>query len=194
MDISKDIIQHILLDYMKYDDQVLLIKYYEELHTVYITDLYNCDKNILKQLTDAEISNYKYKFVKKLNASHSNKLTDINNLQKLEVLDASEISGIYDQTTQLIKLTTSISETNSCGINDNGIKHLKYLKYLNASNNPKIKNINHLVNLEILYATELCGIDDHGIKQLRVKHANGSIYKKLNYINALYNDKITKIL
>jgi hypothetical protein len=169
-----------------------LIKYYEKIHTLYVTDLYNCDTDILKQLTDIEISKDKYKFVKQINASYSNKLTNINNLQKLEILDAFESSCIYDQTTHLIKL--KISTTEMCKINDNGIKNLKNLKYLNASNNPNITNINHLVNLETLYATESCGIGDTGITQLFIPCKDGSVYTKIKYIKSQYNNKITKSL
>jgi hypothetical protein len=48
---------------------------------------------------------------------------------------------------------------------------LKYpfIKYLDASYNHKINNINHLINLEILYASgNTCGIDNDGIKNINL--------------------------
>ena len=49
-----------------------------------------------------------------------------------------------------------------CGINDKGISKLN-LTELNASDNNKITNVNHMTNLKILYARRNCGIDNEGI-------------------------------
>ena len=58
------------------------------------------------------------------------------------------------------------------------------LKSLNASNNWKITNVNHLVKLEILDAEFYCGINDAGI----VHCIN------LKSLKATDNTKITKKL
>ena len=56
----------------------------------------------------------------------------------------------------------------SCGIDQKGIENLTKIKSLNASNNPKINNVNHLANtIEELDCKFLCGIDDYGIKDLK---------------------------
>jgi len=71
-----------------------------------------------------------------------------------------------------------------CGINDSGIIQCIKLKSLNASNNRKITNVNHLAKLEILSARCDCGINDAGM-------VNCINLKKLEY----YEDpKITKKL
>src|ERR1700758_3818409 len=54
-------------------------------------------------------------------------------------------------------------------LNDRILKKFKHLKYLSARNNPKITNVNHLKNLEILIANgEACGIGNKGIKELNL--------------------------
>ena len=53
------------------------------------------------------------------------------------------------------------------GIDDNGIKHLNLIE-LNAYNNRKITDVNHLTKLQTLDASYRCGIDDKGIKDLNL--------------------------
>ena len=55
------------------------------------------------------------------------------------------------------------------------------MKYLDAYGNPKITNVNHLINLKILNANGNCGINDNGIKNLI----------SLEHLYANYNPKIT---
>lgn len=43
---------------------------------------------------------------------------------------------------------------------------MKNLIELNASDSDKIKNVNHMTNLKILYANNNCGIIDDGISDL----------------------------
>ena len=59
-----------------------------------------------------------------------------------------------------------------------------FIRYLWASYNPKITDVNHLTNLQKLWAFGNCGIDDTGIKDL----------KNLIILNAYGNPKITKKL
>ena len=72
-------------------------------------------------------------------------------------------------------------------ITDAGIKHLD-LCVLNARNNFNIKNISHLVNLEILYATHFSGIDDNSLTQLKnLKKLSVSNNPKITNLNHLSN-------
>jgi hypothetical protein len=57
------------------------------------------------------------------------------------------------------------------------------LKELDASGNPNIKNINHLVNLEVLTANNWSGINNNGIRDLKL----------LRKIKAYNNPNITEL-
>lgn len=68
-------------------------------------------------------------------------MTDINHLVHLEKLNIA-----------------------SGAINNNGIRNLGKLRYLNVSGNPNITNVNNFAKLETLIADNNCGIDKEGIR------------------------------
>ena len=134
-----------------------------------IADLYNINDNIRSLLNDKILKQTKYKHVTKLYASCNKKIKDVKfqfwNLvsqmaSTLKNLNAGGYCGI-DQNgikyLHLIKLygnekIKDVSQMAStlkilyagvnCGIDQNGIKDL-HLTKLNASNNEKIKDVNH---------------------------------------------------
>jgi len=56
------------------------------------------------------------------------------------------------------------------------------LEYLHASDNPKITNVNYIINLKTLYACRNdCGINDNGIKKLI----------NLEFLDTSYNSNMT---
>ena len=76
-----------------------------------------------------------------MNASNNPKVTTVNHLVKLEILDVSW----------------------NCGINNAGIVNCINLESLSAIDNPKITNVNHLVKLEKIVANGICKINEAGI-------------------------------
>ena len=100
-----------------------------------MTDMYSIKKKYLTRLNDKILSNYKY--VQKLNACNNPKITNVNHMTNLKVLNASV----------------------NCGIDDKGIKEVD-LEILCAYSNSKITNVNHMSNLKELDASVNCGIDD----------------------------------
>jgi hypothetical protein len=69
-----------------------------------------------------------------------------------------------------------------CGINDEGIKNLN-LEKLNARNNSKITNINHMTKLKELDAGRNCGTDDGEIKNLNLEKLYAQLNSKIRNIN-----------
>ena len=86
-----------------------------------------------------------------------------------------------------------------CQIEDHDLVGLNLVE-LNANNNKKIKKINHMTNLRILYASWKCGIDDDslistfgGLNLVKLNAWNNPKIKKINHmtnlriLNASYN-------
>ena len=72
-----------------------------------------------------------------------------------------------------------------------GIKDLQLIEKLNANNNEKIKNVNHLTKLKILYCNGICGIDQEGIKDLQlIENLYATNNKKIKNVNHLTKLKI----
>lgn len=78
-------------------------------------------------------------------------------------------------------------------LDDNILKNYKYIAKLNASYNVKIKNINHLTNLRILYARSdpydcvHCGINDNSLINLNLIELDASYNLNIKNINHLTN-------
>ena len=106
-----------------------------------ITNLFDNVPNKYK-LTDKILKSYLR--VIKLNASHNNKITNVNHLINLRIL---HVRG-------------------NCGIGDDGLNRLTNLTELDAGNNNEITNVNHLINLRILYSRANCGIGNDGLSRL----------------------------
>ena len=84
-----------------------------------------------------------------------------------------------------IRNNIQIKYVNNSKITDSILRQFKYKKIvrLNAFNNPKIKKIGHMKNLQELDAGENCGVSDDSIQELNLK-----------ILNAHDNPKITKII
>src|SRR5439155_15131162 len=54
-------------------------------------------------------------------------------------------------------------------LNDEILKNYLHVKYLNANDNSRIKEIGHMKNLEILNCKANCGIANEDIKDLNLK-------------------------
>jgi len=76
-------------------------------------------------------------------------------------------------------------------LNQNGISKLKNITKLNIGNNPKISNVNHLINLINLNADGFiwkCGLDQNGISELKnITELNVSGNSKISNVNHLIN-------
>lgn len=71
-----------------------------------------------------------------------------------------------------------------CPIQDSDILNFTKIKKLNASANPKITNINHMIHIiECNISSFICGVSDSGICDL----------KYIKILNACYNPKIINI-
>ena len=64
------------------------------------------------------------------------------------------------------------------------------VKYFNALGNPKMTNINHMTNLQILDASYNCGLDDNGIKDLNLIELDVSDNPKITNVNHMTNLQI----
>ena len=71
------------------------------------------------------------------------------------------------------------------------LRDLQLIEKLNANNNKKIKNVNHLSKLKILDCSYNCGIDQEGIKDLQlIEELNANDNKKIKNVNHLTKLKI----
>ena len=81
------------------------------------------------------------------------------------------ITNLFDNVPKKYKLTDII------------LKSYPFIIKLNAGNNKKITNVNHLINLQILNAEGGCGIDNRGLRSLT----------NLTELDASCNIKITDV-
>jgi flagellin-specific chaperone FliS len=173
-----------------------------------IHDFYNIEKKYLKLLNDEILLNYPY--IKYLNASGNRNITNVNHMGKslIELNASGTFCGINNKgikNLNLLKLYAyynpkiynvnhmeniiELDASYNCGISDEGIKNLKNLQKLCATDNFKIKNINHMTQSLIeLDASYDCGISDEGITKLNLQilysHCNEKI-KNVNHMNKL---------
>ena len=151
----------------------------KELNRLQITDLYNIKPYIQETLNDNILKNFK--FVKMLDASRNQKITD-NGIQHmhLHTLHASYNSSITDNGIRQMNLHTLDASGNS-KITDDGIKHM-HLHTLNASHNPSITDngIRHM-NLHTLYASHNPSITDEGIKHMSLHTLNAYCNSSITY-------------
>ena len=105
-----------LLDVKSQINMVSLSHFFK--NKIFITDLYNHDKNILKKLTTKILKQKIFKNVVIINAYNNVLITDISFMKKIKILNAE----------------------GRCGIDQNCINNLNLIE-LNASCNEKIKNV-----------------------------------------------------
>jgi hypothetical protein len=73
-------------------------------------------------------------------------------------------------------------------LNDKILFNYPFIKYLDASYNLKITNVNYMHKLIELDASgHYCGIDDLGIKNINLKKLKAYYNKKITNINHMYN-------
>jgi len=82
-----------------------------------------------------------------------------------------------------IKDFWNISDKIQIKLSDEILKKYNDIEFLDAEINPKITNVNHIINLKKLDTFYECGINDNGIKNLI----------NLEYLNANNNSKITNV-
>ena len=97
-----------------------------------------------------------------------------------------EYCDINDQlnimlTCKLLNKKLKIKKLNHSNVSDKILKQEKFidLEELDASDNKKITNVNHLIKLKILGCSRDCGINQKGIKDLKlIEKLNSSLIKK----------------
>ena len=164
--LSIDLIKYCIFDKLDFVTQIRFRQICKWLNRINIHNMYfHIDNKYLCKLSDKILVNYNK--LRYLNAKYNEKITNVNHMTNLQILDASW----------------------ECGIDDNGIKNLNLIK-LNASDNPKITDVNHMTNLQILYAYWYCGIDDNGIKNINLIKLYASYNSKITNINHMTNLQI----
>jgi len=131
-----------------------------------ITDLYTIESKYLEKLTNDILKNYPH--VIKLNLRFNHCVTDINHLNKLEILDAT--GGFFDADLEYYRGDADdMHFNNSCGVcilNDKGIEKLTNLKELDVSSNQYITTLNHCKKLKVLTARSYSRLTNDGISKL----------------------------
>ena len=139
-----NILLTIVIEYLHFYDKHTLQKINKYTNCIQITDLYNIKNIFLEKLDDNILKQYKSAI--KLNVTDNQKITNINHMRKIKILNAS----------------------GDCGINNESIKLINP-EILIAHGNTKITNINHMTNLRELYARNTCGIDNNCIKNINLE-------------------------
>jgi hypothetical protein len=117
-------IYHIIFEYSDFLTKIKIRQIDKYLYTnLYITDMYNIEEKYLKLLSN-DILNC-HPFLIKLNASFSDKITDINNLKKLKVLNANVECYCDSGSFICIQENNIYDECIYCNITDENIKELK---------------------------------------------------------------------
>jgi hypothetical protein len=186
MDIPIEIFQ-LILDHSDFLTKIRLRCVSTYLHVkLEICDFYHIDRAYSQILTDDILR--AYAFITKLNAGSNEKITNVNHLTRLEILNAYGKCGINNQGITGLKLKklccgcnpriTSVDHMSSSlkkldaesysGIDDKGIASLNII-ILNASFNPRITNISHMTNLKTLYVYD-SGISDEHIESMGLKN------------------------
>ena len=159
-----EILYHVIFNCLEFYNKHAFRRICKYMNKIHITDLCDIDCVYLVKLDDKNLLDYK--FAKKLDARHGRKITNVNHMINLKILDAS----------------------GDCGINDNGIKNIN-LEKLYVSYNHKITNVNHMTKLKILDASCGCGIDDDGIEDLNLEYLNAVANPKITSENHMTNLK-----
>src|SRR6185503_2503142 len=116
---------NLICDYLDFIDKIHHLIVCKQFKFIKICDMYNIDSKYLKCLNDEILKNYRD--LEKLNARNNSKITTLNYMKKLKILDISDF----------------------CDVNDQGIQDLN-LEELNASCNSKITTLRHMTKLKKL--------------------------------------------
>ena len=164
-----DLIEYCIFDKLDFLTQIRFRQICKWLNRIKIHNMYYyMNIQYIDRLSNKILINYPE--IKYLMVSYNSKVSNINHMTKLQILDAS---CVYLE----------------CGIGDNGIKNLNLIE-LYAADNKKIKNVNHMTNLKILNASWSCGINDVGIKDLNLIKLNAKYNPKITDVNHMTNLKI----
>lgn len=201
--------QNIILDYLDFNEKLLLRHVSKYHNKIEIYDFDNIPYKLKEKLTDEILINYH--FIKYLNASYNKNITTVNHMKNLRILHAYGWScGISDEglkNVNLIELyagennniTTVNHMTNlqklsvyGCAgissIGDDGLKDIVNLITLAAMHNKNITTVNHMTKLEILYANGLnCGIGDEGLKNVNLVELYAAYNKNITTVNHMTN-------
>ena len=109
-----------------------------------------------------------------------------------------EHCDIYDQlnimsTCKVLNKNLKIKKLHNSNVSDKVLQQEKFidLEELDANDNKKIKNVNHLTKLKILNCSNACGIDQEGIKDLQfIEELNASGNEKIKNVNHLTKLKV----
>lgn len=141
---------------------------------IIIKNLCHIPDTYLRKLTQKIIEQKKFHRVEKLYAWDNKEITSVDHMYK------SPIFGVTDS----LKI---LACGNRCGINQDGISQVN-LTILNAHNNKKITNVNHMKNtLKILVCSGECGIGQEGISQLSLIQLELADNKKIINVNHMKN-------
>jgi len=201
-------IWRIISDFSNFPSRIkltMVCKFFNE--NLQITDLYNIEPKYLKLLTNEILR--KYPSVTKLNLTNNSNVTDINHLNKLQVLNVSmgkcvlcnkgikklnlkEIDVSYNlhiKTLNHFSQLRILTAKGQCGLTNQGINKLRNVRDLDLTDNPTINKISHLKKLRVLNAYgEVCAIDDNSLKNLNL-HAldvtNNSKVTNINHMSRL---------
>ncbi len=144
--------------------------------------IFETNKNICNEISTLCSEN--------INQESLNKCTNIISLNICSNKYVTNVNHLQ----QLVKLNVSAFEyyplgmvSIYCGVNQNGISQLSYVKFLNVFNNDAIKNVNHLHFLEELNISGiLCGVNQNGISRLKfIKKLVAFDNKKIKNVNHL---------
>ena len=204
-----DLIQYCIFDKLDFITQIRFRQLCKWLNRIDIHNMYfHISIKYFYRLSDKILSAYPK--IIYLKTSHNEKITNVNYMTNLKILDAYCYSGISDNGIKDINLfelnasenekITNINHMNNlqilnasgyyCGLDDNGIKNLNLIE-LHVRNNRKITNVNHMTKLEILDVSGYyCSIDDNGIKDLNLIELNASFNSKIKNVSYMTNLKI----
>lgn len=204
-------IANLIKNYMfKLEDAINICtmdKYFD--NNMYITNLYDIDKNLLGKMTQVTIEKRRFKKVEKLYIYGNRKINNLNHLNKsLRVLncgmdfDNSKIYGDMKFVKNLVKRDMyafsryydkflnkldDMRDFFGSGIGQIGISELK-LTELYCDRNINIQNLNHMRDtLKILSCTEICGINQKGISELKLKELICDNNTKINSVNHMHD-------
>lgn len=162
-------IWQIILNSIDFLSQIRLRQVSKQLYLLSIHNFYTIPNKYQQLLTNKIL--LQHPNIKYLDASNNPKITNINHLPLLQRLRASN------------KVTFTIS-SELCGISDNSMKQCVNLKFLDASDNPKITNVNHCTKLIALMACDNCGITDYGMSEcVNLKSLYSSNNKRITNVN-----------
>src|SRR5258706_292463 len=151
-------LHQLICDYLDFIDILHHKIVCKQFKFIKIKDLYNINSKYLCKLNDCILK--QYVDVIELNARHNPKITSLNHMTKLKILNISW----------------------NCGVGNQGISDLN-LEELDAWYNPKITTLNHMTKLRILNISGDCSVGDQGTSDLNLEGLDTSCNPKITTLN-----------